>query len=997
NPKANRLASSSKDGTVRVWDTTLRTCLFSVGGHTSAVTCVCWGGDGILYTSSQDKTIKMWNSEGKLIKTLSGHAHWVNSLAISSGFVLRTGAFDHTGTRYDDPAQAQQRALERYQESVGSKTERLVSGSDDYTMYLWDPKNSKKPIARLVGHQKIVNHVSFSPDGKYIASASFDNSVKLWDGYTGKFITSLRGHVSAVYQVCWSSDSRLLVSSSKDSTLKVWDMKTKKLKLDLPGHADEVEQRRLNLSISTPLGVHQWGSLVAVNYEARKSDTVREAIRKCPDFVAVHVATYAPGKKAGYHSQPKQATHKSCLDVYRRASKEVFSIFEKYCPDMQKGSVDEAYMDITKLVEGEIEKDKGLGKIDYIYNHEEDLEIPIVEWKKGGLATANIIFGEKQSPVTFGKESLKLFYGAMIAYRIREDILNSTGFTVSVGISHSKIVSKLASSYHKPNKQTIVLSSGVSSFMDNIKLEKLQSLGGKLGVHVKELLSCDTVRDLKRQSFDKLKGFFPEKTALLLFKICRGVDSALVSKSSKARTMSSVKSFSGSMQLYNFNQVKEWISVLGMDIYERLMEEQECELRWPKNITLSLVPSNKLIPERSKTISFPSHLVSGIMDSPNVIIRTITDLAVRFVFNSNPATSNKDNCSIIENLDSKSAMIFPIDRILVHVGSFYNYDRGNTVGIKELISKSFVNKPLKDPFLLLSENNNLHDNYMNNQLKSDNFKELTATRLNSFKSKRKKTKKSIHPDINTRQTTIDTTSFRKNHSFGTNLSFSELDDEMKNSLDVSDHDEPSSQQAFFNSQLAPVKVSSKFIDGYVYSGKPNSSSKSQLYKSQQTQSRGTPKKIELQKDQKQKTGLLAFFEKSGSDSDFLLENNSQLTPAKRHIYLTDFALDSSSPTKKHIKKINASSFTVQKTQRSLSDIDEFDFDLKSDGYITNNDDNEEDGVEKKLKCEMCSSDTSPVFISPESWQSHFDYHIALLWQARDNHAYKVSTQISQHF
>ncbi|OMJ12399.1 Notchless protein-like protein, partial [Smittium culicis] len=131
NPKANRLASSSKDGTVRVWDTTLRTCLFSVGGHTSAVTCVCWGGDGILYTSSQDKTIKMWNSEGKLIKTLSGHAHWVNSLAISSGFVLRTGAFDHTGTRYDDPAQAQQRALERYQESVGSKTERLVSGSDD--------------------------------------------------------------------------------------------------------------------------------------------------------------------------------------------------------------------------------------------------------------------------------------------------------------------------------------------------------------------------------------------------------------------------------------------------------------------------------------------------------------------------------------------------------------------------------------------------------------------------------------------------------------------------------------------------------------------------------------------------------------------------------------------------------------------------------------------------------------------------------------------------
>jgi len=82
--------------------------------------------------------------------------------------------------------------------------------------------------------------VTFSPDGRIIASASFDKSVRLWDGSTGKFIAALRAHVGAVYQVCWSSDSRLLVSGSKDSTLKVWDVKTRKLVFDLPGHADEV-------------------------------------------------------------------------------------------------------------------------------------------------------------------------------------------------------------------------------------------------------------------------------------------------------------------------------------------------------------------------------------------------------------------------------------------------------------------------------------------------------------------------------------------------------------------------------------------------------------------------------------------------------------------------------------------------------------------------------------------------------------------------------------
>lgn len=91
-----------------------------------------------------------------------------------------------------------------------------------------------------LGHQKLVNHVSFSPDGRLIASASFDNSVKLWDGATGKFIGNLRGHVGAVYQVCWSSDSRMLISASKDSTIKIWDIKSMKIKVDLPGHLDEV-------------------------------------------------------------------------------------------------------------------------------------------------------------------------------------------------------------------------------------------------------------------------------------------------------------------------------------------------------------------------------------------------------------------------------------------------------------------------------------------------------------------------------------------------------------------------------------------------------------------------------------------------------------------------------------------------------------------------------------------------------------------------------------
>jgi ribosome assembly protein 4 len=75
-------------------------------------------------------------------------------MSLSTDFVLRTGAFDHTGQMPTTFEQSTKKALDRYRKArraAGGDSERMVSGSDDFTMFLWEPEKSTKPIARLTG------------------------------------------------------------------------------------------------------------------------------------------------------------------------------------------------------------------------------------------------------------------------------------------------------------------------------------------------------------------------------------------------------------------------------------------------------------------------------------------------------------------------------------------------------------------------------------------------------------------------------------------------------------------------------------------------------------------------------------------------------------------------------------------------------------------------------------------------------------------------------
>ncbi|MEM9276342.1 MAG: CHAT domain-containing protein [Cyanobacteria bacterium P01_F01_bin.143] len=89
-----------------------------------------------------------------------------------------------------------------------------------------EPNFSKDAFQSFIGHSDSVRAIAFTPDGKYLASASDDRTVRLWDIATGQLINLFKGHKERVKCVQISADGKQIVSGSADSTLKIWDLET---------------------------------------------------------------------------------------------------------------------------------------------------------------------------------------------------------------------------------------------------------------------------------------------------------------------------------------------------------------------------------------------------------------------------------------------------------------------------------------------------------------------------------------------------------------------------------------------------------------------------------------------------------------------------------------------------------------------------------------------------------------------------------------------------
>lgn len=181
--------------------------------------------------------------EGALVRLGTAqlrHGGQVTGISLSSdGTVLATaGGDDHTA-RIWDPVSGQERrmcgghsfAVEAValtpdgtiMASGGGSVFRNAESGGDAEIRLWEVASGKE-LRRLKGHPYRISSLAFSPDGKMVASASFDGSMRLWETASGDEISFGGKHAKGVQCVCFSPDGKKLASCSADRTICLWEV-----------------------------------------------------------------------------------------------------------------------------------------------------------------------------------------------------------------------------------------------------------------------------------------------------------------------------------------------------------------------------------------------------------------------------------------------------------------------------------------------------------------------------------------------------------------------------------------------------------------------------------------------------------------------------------------------------------------------------------------------------------------------------------------------------
>ncbi len=185
------VASSSYDGTIKLWKLRDREVTQALCGHSWSFYPIAGGQGGqSLASGSTEKKLNIWQrGRGDFIRSLAGHTSGVSAIAISEDSKI------------------------------------LVSGGYDGTIEIWDLRLGQR-LRTLNDHSGTVRPISLSPDGTILATGGIDKKLNLWNLETGELIRSFNIDTDVAISLAISPNGQLLVSGSQDGTIKIWNLES---------------------------------------------------------------------------------------------------------------------------------------------------------------------------------------------------------------------------------------------------------------------------------------------------------------------------------------------------------------------------------------------------------------------------------------------------------------------------------------------------------------------------------------------------------------------------------------------------------------------------------------------------------------------------------------------------------------------------------------------------------------------------------------------------